>query len=498
MARTTPGRTTSVRSRWYLPLAGALLGALLSLLLGPHAPTLGDPVGDPQLARDAQVLLGNPNGYGSVSVVRIRNGQATWAGFPAKGQSLDENTRFELGSIAKTFNGLLLADAVTRGEVALTDTTEKYLPELAGTPAGSTTLEELASHRSGLPSMARMPMGEIILEDLAGTELGVFVTSTPDLLTQTRDLQLTNRGTMAYSNLGQSLLGHALARAANAPDWETHVTDRLLTPLAMTSTRFTQPGQRDPDLALPRLAGGRVVEPWTGSGYAPAGAGVTTTASDLTKFAEAILDGTAPGLDALTPHWPTTGLLGPSRIGLSWISSGPEGEEIAWHNGGTGGTRTVLAIDRHTNTAAIILNTTKTDVTGAGLQLAGADGGPPRFWATKSERDFYWFLGLVPVILFAVGSLRGRNRLGLISRAAWAVGGVLLIWLAGPWDWIPGWVFGAAAGATVLAAVTTGMRWGPLHWRPRRFLWLSLPVLILGVAFLALMIVMMTRALQIG
>ena len=238
---------------WLIPLAGALLGALLALLLGPHAPVLGEPVGDPALAHDAEEILGNPVGYGAVSVVRIRDGQPAWAGFPAEGQTIDQHTRFEFGSITKTFTGLLLADAVERGEVRLDDPLEKHLPELAGKPAGGALLEELASHRSGLPGMADDSWGRTIPEDLAGTELTIFQTTTADLLSQTRTLEVTNRGIFAYSNLGVSLLGHALARVGGAPDWETYVTSRLLGPLGMTETLFIPPGARDPELSEPRL-----------------------------------------------------------------------------------------------------------------------------------------------------------------------------------------------------------------------------------------------------
>ena len=42
---------------------------------------------------------------------------------------LNGDTMFEIGSITKVFTSLLLADAVERGEVALTDPVAKYLPE---------------------------------------------------------------------------------------------------------------------------------------------------------------------------------------------------------------------------------------------------------------------------------------------------------------------------------------------------------------------------------
>src|SRR5213075_2305597 len=42
---------------------------------------------------------------------------------------VDGDTVFEIGSVTKVFTSLLLADAVQRGEVALTDPVSKYLPK---------------------------------------------------------------------------------------------------------------------------------------------------------------------------------------------------------------------------------------------------------------------------------------------------------------------------------------------------------------------------------
>ena len=64
------------------------------------------------------------------------------------------NTFFDIGSITKTFTTLLLADIVERGIVNLSDPIQKYL--LASVKArqfngAKITLEDLATHTSGLP-----------------------------------------------------------------------------------------------------------------------------------------------------------------------------------------------------------------------------------------------------------------------------------------------------------------------------------------------------------
>lgn len=110
-------------------LIGALVGALLTLLVpGPRAP---EPVvGDAAFAAEVVDAIGDTGGMDTVSAARIRNGETTWAGL---GETTPDS-RYELGSITKTFNGLLLADAVERGEVTLDQPLETIFTELAGTP----------------------------------------------------------------------------------------------------------------------------------------------------------------------------------------------------------------------------------------------------------------------------------------------------------------------------------------------------------------------------
>jgi CubicO group peptidase (beta-lactamase class C family) len=54
---------------------------------------------------------------------------------------------------------MLLADAVRRGEMRHDAPVSDYLPELLGTPAGAATLDQLATHHSGLPALPRTRPG---------------------------------------------------------------------------------------------------------------------------------------------------------------------------------------------------------------------------------------------------------------------------------------------------------------------------------------------------
>lgn len=474
MSTPRPSRQFRPSRSWLVLLVGGILGALLGLALAPRPTTLGPATGDPELARDAAVAIAPPEGHQAVSVARIQDGEATWAGFG----DVTPVSRFELGSITKTFDGLLLADAAERGEVRLDDRLDAHLPELAGTEIGAVTLEELASHRAGLPQFARMPRFGFIAEDLAGAELSAFRDPTPQaVIAESAALTPDGRGEWKYSNLGASLLGHALARAGGAPDWPTYVDQRLLEPLNMHDTRVAEPGQPAPDLLAPHLGNGHRAEAWTGSGYSPAGLGVTTTAADLTRYAQAILDGTAPGTEALDARWDAAD---GQRIGLAWMVADGDGHPIAWHNGGTGGTRTMLAIDRDRGMAAIVLTNSQRDVTGAGFILLVGEQVWPQPVPIDPETAPWVGAGLLTALLFAIGAVRGQSRARLVGQGLAGAGTLLVWWVAAPWDWAPAWIFGVASGLLVAAAAVAMRRWAALRWLPGRRRPFAVIALVLG------------------
>jgi len=49
-------------------------------------------------------------------------------------RSVDDDTLFEIGSVSKVITATLVGYAVERGNISLTDTPAKYMPELTGTP----------------------------------------------------------------------------------------------------------------------------------------------------------------------------------------------------------------------------------------------------------------------------------------------------------------------------------------------------------------------------
>ena len=287
----------------------------------------------------------------------------------APNDSLDGNTVFEIGSITKVFTGTLLADMVARGLVSLDDPVSKFLPSAVKVPSRNgraITLLDLAEQHSGLPRLPNNlhpgdpgnPYADYSVEQMYAFLSGYELPRDPG-------------ATFEYSNLGVGLLGHVLGLRAGM-SWEALAVDRILGPLGMTRTRvvFTDDMQRR--LAKGHgLDGSSPAKNWDLPTLAGAGA-LRSTANDMLRFAAAALGapGTPPALatavaEAERPRRDVAAN-GTMKIGLNWFTSRTGPVEIVWHNGGTGGYRSYLGLDKAHQRAVVVLTNS-----GAGVDDIG-------------------------------------------------------------------------------------------------------------------------------
>lgn len=273
---------------------------------------------------DAARRLAPPPPAG-IAIARLTDGRievATAGGVP-------EDAVFELGSITKAVTGLLLADAVARGEVTLDTPLDACLP---GTPA--IPLVELATHTAGLP---RLPLAFLRRAGFRSGPDPYRDTTVEELVRDAQTVRIRRRGRVRYSNFGAALLGQALAARAGG-GYETLVHERVLDPLRTTEL-WAHGG---PEPAQPHDRRGRPVPPWTLGAYAPAGC-LRGTVRGALSLACALL-APPPELAAAVELALTRRAGGPRLgVGLGWMRApvGP-GEPMWWHNGGTGGSRAFL------------------------------------------------------------------------------------------------------------------------------------------------------------
>jgi CubicO group peptidase (beta-lactamase class C family) len=347
---------------------------------------------------------------------------------------IDEHTILEIGSISKTFTGLLLADAVARREVRLDQPVTELLPmgtvvpEKDGKPI---TLEQLATHRAGLP---RLP-GNLAPTDPADPYAGYDARRLYAFLAG-HALARAPGEQAVYSNLGAGLLGHALTRRASAPSWGALVDRRITGPLGMRETFVEVPAPLRARLAVghdERLA---AVPAWHLDALAGAGA-LRSTAADMLVYLAAALDTVrGPLAPAMArARAPRADFGHGARIALGWMVSGPPTRPLWWHNGGTGGFRSFAAFDPARQVGVVVLTNAAVSVDDIGMHLMNPSvpvGRPvlaPRVTVALSTEALDRLIGayaLTPTIGLVIsrqgdalyGQVTGQPRFPLTATAA--------------------------------------------------------------------------------
>jgi serine-type D-Ala-D-Ala carboxypeptidase/endopeptidase len=301
-------------------------------------------------------LLSKPTGGGLVIGVLDHGERRIFAYGTARPDSI-----FEIGSITKTFTGLILAQMVIQKEVSLDEPVRALLPPgFAGTPGEhEITLLDLATHHSGLPRDADNL-------DVQGPSEGYAVYDARHL-----SQFLTRHGLVEpaqpkflYSNLGFGLLGYALSQRAG-----------ILYP-RLIQTEITGPLQmRDTVVRMSPVQQARFIQGYDGSFNKAlpmefdvlAGAGaLKSTASDMLTYLDANLHpdkyatGAAPGSPGATL---------PDAIALEHTARADAGpgqkEALAWsintqlnlfvHQGGTFGHESMAIFSPAQDRALIML-----------------------------------------------------------------------------------------------------------------------------------------------
>lgn len=293
----------------------------------------------------AATALGSLPGTAAAGV--WRNGAAAYGQAPA---TAAQDTLFEIGSISKVFTGLLLAQAVEKGDLQLDDTLGRLLgDEVRLAPnVAAITLRQLVTHSACLP-----PLPDNLKPD-DGIRNPYRHYDRAALWSALSALTLPQAPPCAgeYSNLGFAVLGEVLARR-HGQRWDQLVAERITGPLGMRDTR-QHLGSQAARLAAPH-AGRDAVSPWDFVAFSGAGALRSTTA-DMLVFSQAILAGRQGPLGAaaerlLQPLAPFQG----NEIGYAIMMKGPAQRRTYFHGGATGGYRASMLMLPDTNEALVVL-----------------------------------------------------------------------------------------------------------------------------------------------
>lgn len=266
----------------------------------------------------------------------------------AKKEKADKNTLYEIGSITKTYTGLLLAKYTTAGKLELNYPADTLLPDsirLRDSTGNAILLKQLSTHTSGLP---RLP------DNLAPSSLDNPYRDydRKQLFNYLRYYKPTAIGKRyLYSNLGAGLLGELLALSQQT-DYDKLLRKEILSPLKLKHTFIKVPEEQTGNLATGYM-GNNPVSHWDFKVLAGAGA-LKASITDLLAYGKTYLTPENPLKEAVSltmqPHFTDKDN---RKYGLGWHFSG----DIAFHNGGTGGFRSFLAINPvQKRVVAIVVN----------------------------------------------------------------------------------------------------------------------------------------------
>jgi uncharacterized protein YbbC (DUF1343 family)/CubicO group peptidase (beta-lactamase class C family) len=267
------------------------------------------------------------------------------------------DTIFDLASLTKVIaTTTAVMQLVEEGKLRLNDPVEKYLPGFAQNGKTDITVRQLLTHYSGLePDLDLKTLWEG-----KSTAYQMALAETPQDPPGSR---------FSYSDINFIVLGDLVERVSGET-LEKYCERYIFAPLKMTHTRFLPPVTWRPKIAPTqydeneRMLRGVVHDPTARRMGGVAGhAGLFSTAGDLAKFAQALLNGgggilSAASVEKMTrPEQPPSA---PVLRGFGWDIDSPfstnRGDLLPVGSyGHTGFTGTSMWIDPTTNTYIILL-----------------------------------------------------------------------------------------------------------------------------------------------
>ena len=274
-----------------------------------------------------------------------------------KHETMTLDTVFDLASLTKVVaTTTAVMQLVELGKLRMNDPVAKYIPEFAQNGKEDITLRQLITHYSGLaPDIELTPAF-----DSKESALRLAYAETP--------VQAPGSG-FIYSDTNFIVLGALVERISGEP-LDVYSTKHIFAPLKMTRTRFVPPAAWRAKIAptqydeTEHMLRGVVHDPRARLMGGVAGhAGLFSTADDLSKFAQALLNGGGGILSAVMvtkmtqPEQPPSA---PVLRGFGWDIDSPfssnRGDLLPVGSfGHTGFTGTSMWIDPTTQTYIILL-----------------------------------------------------------------------------------------------------------------------------------------------
>ncbi len=310
------------------------------------------------------------------------------------GGIVDENTVFQIGSIAKGFSTVLLAQLVDTDELKWQHPVRRYLPSFTlydDWISKHFSIEDLLTQRSGLPPYA-------------GFYYVMLGANRSEAIHALRYLEPVSefRDNFSYQNI-LYLVAAAIAEKLTGQTWETLIQEKLFTPLNMhnASTNLSGLLNHDNTSSLHRVQKGKITRikgnwpyhQWVYT-FAPA-TGINASAADLAQWLILHTNQGKYGDKQLVSaqqlnymHSPKNHVNGGADkntfYGLSWFYQQAHPCPIIWHGGQTSGSRSIMAFIPQEKLGIVVLTNLRGNRLPAALAMRFFDqyyGTPPKPWS---------------------------------------------------------------------------------------------------------------------
>ena len=276
----------------------------------------------------------------SLTMAVAQEGQLLWArawGWADKEQHVraTPQTPYILASVSKSITATALFTLVERGTINLDAPIETYLGGLTlradGGPARDATVRRVLSHTAGLPSF----------QNVFFADESRRVPPLTDTIRRYGLIVHKPGERFVYSNLGYSILGHAIA-TVSGQSLSAFMQREVFEPLRMTRSALgTAPLSAPP--AIPYTLDGTRLPAYEQSTIAASSA--FASAEDLVRFGLLHVKALAPGQRKILSNGSIDVMqqrIAPSPFGMGWFVFDGRASGVVFHGGGMDGVSTVI------------------------------------------------------------------------------------------------------------------------------------------------------------
>lgn len=304
------------------------------------------------------VYMKNPNNCG-LSLAIYNNGLIQYYNYgqikKGSNQLPSNTTIYEIGSVSKTFTGILLAKAITDKKVSANDPVKKHLGddyENLAFRGKNIELIHLANHTSRLHrvpyDLLQQPNTDPLNPYAAYNKKMVldYVSKfKPDTFPGVKN---------EYSNLGMGLLGMTFEKVYNL-SYEQLTDSFICKPLSMSDTKITLNSEQAKRFATGYTSDGYETPYWGFVALEGAG-GLRSTTKDMISFVKGNLEESQTYFKL--SHQSTFND-GNNNIAMGWhLFTTKKSNEMIWHNGRTGGFSSFCGFIKSKNVGVVVLSNT--------------------------------------------------------------------------------------------------------------------------------------------